>query len=244
MNDWLPLAETSVVFLIMGFAAILAIVLGLGIWQYRKEKKRTQELGAWADKQGYRFSGAKDRGFASRYQFIDALRAGSNHYAWNIISGENAAWPFDLFDYHYETHSTDGKGNRQTHHHYLSVLAVTLPVSMPHELKVRPEGFFDKLASVVGFDDIDFESDEFSRKFHVKCDDKKFAYTVITAQMMEFLLKHRKTSFEIERQTIAFVSNKRWKVEELQGQLDFADALLEHLPDYLIDDLKSRTRGS
>ena len=46
----------------------------------------------------------------------------------------------------------------------------------------------DKIAGALGFHDINFESSEFSRKFHIKCADKKFAYDVIHPRMMEFLL--------------------------------------------------------
>ena len=59
---------------------------------------------------------------------------------------------------------------------------------MPDVL-LRREGLFDRMAGALGFDDIDFESVEFSRRFHVKSSDKRFAYDLIDAGMMQFLLQ-------------------------------------------------------
>ena len=52
---------------------------------------------------------------------------------------------------------------------------VQLPWSGILETIVRPEHVFDRLASFLGFDDIDFESVEFSKRFMVKFADRKFA---------------------------------------------------------------------
>ena len=53
---------------------------------------------------------------------------------------------------------------------------------------MRPEGIFDKLAEVVGFDDIDFEYNEFNKKYYVKADDKRLAYDFFGRNMMNYLL--------------------------------------------------------
>ena len=37
-----------------------------------------------------------------------------------------------------ETHSTDSKGRRTTHHHYFSIFSLILPKSFP-ELEIKPE---------------------------------------------------------------------------------------------------------
>ena len=59
------------------------------------------------------------------------------------------------------------------------------------DLLIRPEGFFDKVAGAFGFDDIDFESEEFSRAFFVKSSDKRFAYDVLHPRMLELLMAER-----------------------------------------------------
>jgi hypothetical protein len=66
------------------------------------------------------------------------------------------------------------KGNQQTNHHYFSFFFLTLPMGFP-ELRITKEGLFSKIAQAFGYDDIDFESAEFSRAFCVRSKDKKFA---------------------------------------------------------------------
>ncbi|MCZ6810529.1 MAG: hypothetical protein O7D97_00875, partial [Planctomycetota bacterium] len=66
------------------------------------------------------------------------------------------------------------------------------------DLLIRREGMFDKLAGAFGFDDIDFESAEFSKRFYVKSPDKRFAYDVIHPRMMEFLLGGDPPTVDIE----------------------------------------------
>lgn len=76
---------------------------------------------------------------------------------------------------------------RTTHHHHYSIYSLILPKSFP-ELEIKPSGFFSKLGQAFGFDDIDFESVEFSKRYQVKCGDKKFAYDIRNALMIDWLL--------------------------------------------------------
>lgn len=55
-------------------------------------------------------------------------------------------------------------------------------------LQIRRENLLDRLAGALGWDDIDFESAEFSRRFHVKSADKRFAYDLLDPQMIELFL--------------------------------------------------------
>jgi hypothetical protein len=136
------------------------------------------------------------------------------------------------FDYHYETHSTDSKGRRQTHHHYFSFFILQLPLSFP-ELKIGREGFFSKVAQAFGYDDIDFESHEFSRKFCVRSKDKKFAYDVCNARMMEYLLANDDLTIEIEDQAMAISFNSRLSPEQIESNLNRLVAIRSLMPEYL-----------
>lgn len=68
----------------------------------------------------------------------------------------------------------------------MAVIAVGR-LAMPG-VEIRPEGLGDRLAAAAGWDDIDFESVEFSRRFHVQSQDKRFAFQLIDARMVEALL--------------------------------------------------------
>ncbi len=139
---------------------VVALIIGLGIYNYLQEKKRREAFQRLADELGFDYRVGRDFEIPSRYAFLNRLNSGSNRYAQNILSGELEGFPLQAFDYHYETHSTDSKGRRQTHHHWFSFFILEMRNFFP-ELLIYPEGFFSKLGQFIGFDDIDFESIEF-----------------------------------------------------------------------------------
>lgn len=187
---------------------------------------------ALAAKLGLRFDPQKDRDLAGRYSFLDKLRTGSNRYAFNVLSGVSQGHNVAIFDYHYETHSTNSKGHRQTHHHYFSCFLLHLPGSFP-ELVIAREGFFSKMAQALGYDDIDFESHEFSRRFCVRSADKKFAYDVCHARMMEYLLANDDLTIEIEGDVLAITFSSRLDPERIETNLNRLIASRSLMPEYL-----------
>lgn len=217
------------VLLIAGFVALVVV---LAIFGHLAAKKRQEAMLSLAARLGLQFDPGKDRGLARQFQFLDKLRVGDNRYAFNILSGNYQSHDVMAFDYHYETHSTDSKGHRQTHHHYFSFFLLQLPVSFP-ELVIAREGFFSKVAQAFGYDDIDFESHEFSRKFCVRSPNKKFAYDVCNARMIEYLLANEDLTIEIENRAMAISFGSRLSPEQIESNLNRLIAVRSLMPDYL-----------
>ena len=215
--------------IIIGVIAL--VIIGVIIGQLQA-KKRREAMGALATRLGLSFDPGKDRDMARRFGFLDKLRRGSNRYAFNILSGNYRDHDITAFDYHYETHSTDSKGRRKTHHHHFSFFILSLPASFA-ELTIGPEGFFSKIAQAVGYDDIDFESHEFSRKFCVRSTDKKFAYDVCNARMIEYLLANTDLMIEIERNWLAVAFKRRLSPGQIEPNLERLIRVRSLLPDYL-----------
>ncbi len=214
------------------FILIVLLVIAGAIWSAIAARKRRQELSELAARLGLSFSSDEDYGLAERFGFLDKLAQGSNRYAFNVLSGDYRQNQVLVFDYHYETHSSDSKGHRQTNHHYFSFFILLLPVSFP-ELKITREGLLSKIAQALGYDDIDFESAEFSRAFCVRSKDRKFAYDVCNAQMMEYLLANRDLSIEIEGPALALAFDSRLSVEEIERDLNRVLEIRLRLPEYL-----------
>ncbi len=209
--------------LLFGVASIFAAIAA---------RKRREELFELATRLGLEFRPDNDYALAERFGFLDKLAQGSNRYAFNILSGSYREHQVLAFDYHYETHSTDNKGRRQTHHHYFSFFVLLLPMSFP-ELKVTREGLLSKFAQALGYDDIDFESAEFSRTFCVRSKDRKFAYDVCHAQMMEYLLANPDLSIEIEGPALALAFDNRLSAAQIESNLQRLLEIRLRLPDYL-----------
>lgn len=215
---------------------VIAIIIVVVVFSYLNDKKRRQAMLDLAARLGLQFDPEKDRGLAEHYNFLNKLRAGSNRYVFNKFSGNYQGHDVSAFDYHFETHSTDSKGHRQTHHHYSSCFVLHLPRSFP-ELVIGREGFLSKIAQALGYDDIDFESHEFSRKFCVRSSDKKFAYDVCNARMMEYLLANDDLTIEIDRNVLALTFDARLDPTRIEPTLNRLVALRSLLPNYLFEGL-------
>ncbi len=210
--------------------AFIALFVVLAIHSHKKEKERQAMLAGWASASGMVFSAEKVRDFQYRFP-LDCFQRGKNRYAYNVSAGERGGYRMLAGDYHYETESRDSDGKTSTTHHHFS-FAVFAPPFLLHKLTVRREGFFDRIGSAFGFDDIDFESAEFSKAFHVKCDDRRWAYDAIHPRTMEMMLRHRDLRWEAAVTGLAVHDDKRWEVPQFEHYANAATEFLDGIPDH------------
>ena len=219
-------------------AIVLVAVLAYFAWQ--AEKKRREALAAFARRHGLSFDPDADSSHDERYAQFELFRRGHSRVARNTMAGEVElfARPCRLCcgDFRYKVTSGSGKHRRTTTHDF-SYLIVHPPWRTP-PLLIRPEGLFDKIAGALGFDDIDFESAEFSRKFFVKSPDKRFAYDVLHPRMMEFLLDEKPSLLDIEDGALCLSDGgRRWAPEEFEAKMAFVTRFCDLWPRHLLEDL-------
>ena len=227
------------IILLFIFLAI-PVIIAVAILSAYLKRKRQEALVALAGRLGLRFSKDDLPGVGSRYGYFSPLQQGDNRYAFNVLDGEYRGRPLCCFEFHYETHSTDSKGHRTTTDHYLSCAVVPLGAGFPR-LVIRPESILDKLAGAIGFDDIDFESAEFSRRFFVKSENKKFAYDILHARAMEYLMNdvERGFAFELAGSAILLYNGNTWDIEQIPRALDALIGFVALIPEYVWQDAKA-----
>ena len=219
---------------ILGGIAVVALV-GVIIWLAREaEKKKRAAFLAWATAHGWTYAPERRTDFAEAYRFLDRLRQGHSRYAEHVLEGELEGRPARAFTYHYAVTTSTGKSTT-THHYYSGVVLVELARQFP-ELCIRPENLLDKLGGMVGLDDIDFESVEFSKKFSVRSPDKKLAYDFCHTGMMEYLLQNPKTAIELENNVLVLYDGRALKAEVLDDRLVHLGRIRTLIPEYLFRD--------
>ena len=220
-------------FVVLGIAAFVAIA----VYSWYAAEQRRKALAALAGSWGFRWEGGGDPfGIEERYGAFSALARGRSRAASNVFHGTRNGRPVICFDFKYVTGS--GK-NRTTHH--LSGAILDLGVRTP-SLYVRPEGFFDKIAELVGFDDIDFESAEFSRTFLVKSDNRKFAFDVFHARAMEYMLAlPKRYTMELNGGLVVVHNDRTWDPAQFDGAIRQVEGLVDLFPEYLQRSLKDGT---
>lgn len=225
-------------FLLFGLFAVVAVVLGWFSW--KKDQERRRALEALATELGLRYQPEPDTGHDDAYAQFEIFRRGHSRVARNTLHGD-----LELFgrpcrlrcgDFRYKVTTSNGK-TTTTHTYDFSYLIVHPPWNTP-PLLVRPEGLFDKLKGAFGFDDIDFESDEFSRKYFVKSTDKRFAYDVLHPRMIEFLLASNPLMLDIENGALCVSDgSKRWEPGAFRRQIEFVRKFCDLWPRHLVKDL-------
>jgi hypothetical protein len=221
---------------ILIFVLFVIVALIFAYFAHLNAKQRRQDLAALAAGLGWHFDPEKDRSHDSTYGQFGAFTSGHSRYAYNTLAGwvpvgghSSAA---KMGDYHYQVTTSDGKKST-THTYTFSYLIVHLPYAQVPDLFIRREGIFDAVSRAFGFDDIDFESSEFSKRFYVKSSDKRFAYDVIHPRMMEYLLSAEPPNVEIAGGCCLLHDGSDWSPEDFRRHVDFAKRFFEHWPKHL-----------
>ncbi len=228
---------------------ILLVIVGIALvgvviyFGYLAQKKRREEMAALAAQLGWRFHPTKDRSHDDEYSHFEIFRRGHSRCAFNTLTGEltidERNYPAKMGDFVYKITTSTGKST-QTRTYRFSYLILHLPFGNVPDLLIRREGMFDKLAGAFGFDDIDFESAEFSKRFHVKSPDKKFAYDVIHPRMMEFLLESETHTVDIELRRCCLSNGRsRWSPQEFHATLRWVADFFDLWPDHLTAKLET-----
>ena len=189
--------------------------------------QRRKKIAAYAQTQGWSFSPDKDKKMEKHYAAFKCLRRGHSRYALNIMHGRRNGRDVTAFDYHYVT----GHGKNRRVHHF-STLILKSPLRLK-PLYLRPENIFDKMTDFFGFNDIDFESAEFSRKFYVKAEEKRWAYDIIHPRMMEFLMESPKFHIQFDSAHIMARRSKRFNEQDFDDAFVLIQGILSRIPDYL-----------
>jgi len=217
------------------------VELGLLIWALvigaREARKRREGLVALTGELGWSLRLENDPTHDDRYAQFGVFRRGDTRRAYNTMEGTyeicGAACDCRMGDFKYTQTTGSGKNRRRTTHHF-SYLIVHTPWATVPTLTIRKEHLFDKMAGALGFDDIDFESSEFSKKFFVKSSNKRFAYDAITPAMMEFLLEHYGDPVHIELGCFLITSGSgKWDAGGFRRRLAWAEKFFGLWPEHL-----------
>jgi hypothetical protein len=167
---------------------VIAVVLvagGVAFQQYRARQARIHAVGALALRIGFTFSAA-DVDHVVDMPFV-LFSKGDRRGVELVITGEHAGAPMRLFDYWYYDETSDSKGHTSRTYHRFTCGLVTIPAACPR-LCLGHENFMTRLGDHLGVHDVEFEYGDFNRRFRVKCDDQRFAFSLFDGKMMEWML--------------------------------------------------------
>lgn len=190
MIDPLPSVLADGGLLVCFLVPVVVAVFGAIMFAaYKAEQRRRAAFEAAAAELGLHYDPSSQGDWDARWPQFECFQRGHSRRAFNILSGRLGADGPQCALGEYEFRETHGSGkNRRTVTYRFGFTIIDSGYTGIPDMLIRQENLLDKVAGFLGFDDIDFESVEFSKRYMVKCSDKRFAYDLIDAQMMEFLL--------------------------------------------------------
>jgi hypothetical protein len=217
---------------ILLFGVLALVVIVAAIHAHNVAKRRVAELSALAARLQWSFDPTEISD--DTLDSFAAFTRGHSQSAYNTLRGllkiNGGEWSAQAGDFEYKTTSHNGK-RTTTHTHYLSYLLIDTPHLGAPDLAIRREGFFDRFAGFMGFDDIDFESAEFSERFHVKSPNKRFAYAVLDPRMMEFLLESAPPTIEFRAGRCCLLREEsQWTPDEFAATIAWAQEFFSRWP--------------
>ncbi len=229
---------------IAGIIVIALVVIAIFVWLAKlaaeRERARRAALADFAASNGMTFSIADPINLDSRYNGVNDIGRGHARYAEDVLHLRQPM--LTAFRYHYKTWETrtvtrNGRTHTERYEktHWRQYLIIELSSQFP-ALSLRGENLFDKLAGFVGFDDIDFESEEFSKKYFCKSVSKEFAYAVMHPQMMEYLLN---LALPIEfngRLLVMDLGGCKFDALSLADAINAVAGMVNRIPDFVWQD--------
>jgi hypothetical protein len=218
------------------FGIFVAVLIGVAVISVVAAAKRRRALEELARRFGFTFEADAYDGdtAAARYAGFDPFGRGRSRRASNLLRGRRAEIEFELFDYRFTT----GSGKNKKTHRY-GIVAAHVPMRFT-SMRIRPEGVFDKLVAFAGFDDINFESHEFSARYHVSCDDRQFAYHLIHAQAIEHLLRCPPLHWQLGGGVIVLHRSGAFKPDELPRAVEAVEGFMKTIPAFVREDVARR----
>ncbi|HEX9970086.1 MAG TPA: hypothetical protein VGB03_08100 [Acidimicrobiales bacterium] len=207
--------------------AVFALVIVVAVHHWRTARKRREDLALWAATNGMELSLADPYGL-HRLDFTLFTR-GDGRGCENVVSGTWQGLDVRVADYwYYETsHDSDGGSSRDYSH--FSVVMARVDAWLPH-VELAKENVLTRLADHLAMRDLEFESEEFNRRFNVKAGDREFAYKLLDARMLEWLLHTAGPhSYEVSGdQVLAYCG--RLPVSGLPALLHAVKGFVDHVP--------------
>lgn len=206
--------------LLLGLASF--IVIGFVLYfQYLNAKQRRKALVKLAEEKNYKYSQYAPSGFLDSFKDFHLLSLGRSSGAGNILEGTFQGVEFSIFDYTYTLQS--GKVSKNVK---LSVYAFHSNELRLPNFSLRLEGFFDKIASVFGYQDIDFDRfPKFSKTYILQGADEMEVKALFTPDLLHHYESLNGSGFQAEgqgTQILFYKANKRTAVNNIPAEIEEA----------------------
>jgi hypothetical protein len=211
-----------------GLLALFVIAaVAIFIFNFYRKQQRREDSGLWAMRHNLQFSPDDPFGLINRD--FRLFSKGDGRGCENVMWGTFKDLPVTAADYWYYERRTDGKGHTTRDYSHFSIALHTVAADLPH-VWLQTENLITRLADHLSFRDIEFESEEFNRAWQVQAQDRAFAFKLIDARMMGWLLSNGSGfGFEALGSEVLVYSGRR-RVDELRLLFEVGRSFVDQIP--------------
>ena len=211
---------------------VVIIAAGVLIVRWQLHKRKVAALTAFAAGRGWVYR-ERDGNLTERY-LGTPFGQGFGKRAEHVLAGSHRGRSLVAFEYTYKEQQGSGK-NRRTVTYRNTVLALDTPTARP-TLEVSREGIGRKLLGLVGVRDLQLESEEFNKTFHIRTENDKFAYDVLHPRTMEWMLadqRCRDLPVRFERADLVTWRQGSIDPDSVVWMLDYLCDVLDRVPTFV-----------
>jgi hypothetical protein len=206
-------------FPILFFAVIVLLILAAVGLSFYSEKKRREQMEATAQQMGLNYLPDGDANLLGQLQDFGLFNTGRSRKMKNLIQGDSGEVKIAIFDYQYTT----GSGKNSTTHKMTIAALQSSELNCPH-FTMRPQSIFDRFGSMLGFQDIDFDTHPlFSKSFVLQGTDEETVRHYFKPALLTFFENQSGISVEAQPGMMFFYRpGKRIKPDETKDLLGSA----------------------
>lgn len=199
--------------IILGSVIVVAVFLYI-IWYYNK--KRITALKQFAQSMNFTYSPKGDQSLMNSLSEFHLFSQGYSRRISNVLTGKFNLIPLTILDYRYTT-----GGGKSSHTWYQTVLVIESDKLQLPRFVLRPENLFDKIGSVFGNKDINFETAPvFSKRYLLRGDNEESIRNLFNTRVLEYYEQRLGMSMEGDGvKLIYYRSSKRVPPDKIQAFL-------------------------
>lgn len=172
--------------------AVVALVLGVYLLVKRAQMRRTEEFRTMAYSLGYEFDETDPTLLEGELGQLPFFQRGRRGRVRNVVRRSTSGREVRLFDYTYTT-----GGGQHSRNHQQSIVALYERERPLPPFELRPEHVFHRLATALGFQDIDFDdSPEFSKRYLLRGADEQALRNLFSPVVRQRLEEEKGWSME------------------------------------------------
>jgi hypothetical protein len=169
-----------VVWFLLALGLLFAVALAIGAL---RERRRREALQGVADELGFQFGAKDEERLAEALSGALLFQRGHSRRVSNVLRGGPHAHKVRVFDYRFVT----GHGKHRSTHNQTVAAYPWKDQPLP-EFELRPEGVWDRIAGVFGYQDIDIpDHPQFSKQYVLRGRDEECIRSFFTDRLVSAL---------------------------------------------------------